>query len=86
MERDQLVSSSSSVVWSAICARQFFSRIQFLKWDLWLKSAKYNFCHTAGTVCKILRLDFLSRGDKNILVELLEHKLDAGSVKKKNSR
>ena len=41
---------------------------------------------TAGVVCEILRLIFLSRSTKDILVGVLEHKLDVGLVKRKNSR
>ena len=41
---------------------------------------------TAGVVCEILRLNFLSRSTKDILVGVLEHKLDVGLVKRKNSR
>ena len=35
---------------------------------------------TAGMLCEILCLAFLSRSNKNILVEVLENKLDVGSV------
>ena len=41
---------------------------------------------TAGMVCEILRLAFLSRSNENILVKVLEHEPYDDSVWKKNSR
>ena len=41
---------------------------------------------TAGIVCKLNRLAFLSKSNKSILAEVLGRKLDVDSVKQKNSR